>query len=98
MMLESIFGLSLVLNVSLSSEVPSATDTVPWLLSAPQRQAELLPLVQRATECIVHRVTSDPRYHADMRLDEINDLIVDLITHLWTRGPGDDQYPRSDVW
>jgi hypothetical protein len=67
------------LNVSLSTEVPAATDPVPWLLSAPQKQAELLPLVRRATECIVHKVTDDPRYRADMRLDEVNDLIVDLL-------------------
>ena len=80
MMLESMFGLSLVLNVSLSNQVPTDTDARQWLqLSAPQKQAELLPMVRRATECILRQVSGDPRYRADLRPDEINDLIVDSI-------------------
>ena len=80
MILESIFGMSLVLNVSLDSQVPLKTDQAWWQqLSASQRQAALLPLVQRATDCIVRQFTADPRYSADMRPDEINDLIVDSI-------------------
>lgn len=81
MILESVFGLSLVLNASLDAQVPLKTDRAGWLqLSVPQRQAALLPLVQRATDCIVHQVAGDPRYTADMRPDEINDLIVDSMT------------------
>ena len=80
MILESMFGLSLVLNVSLNSQVPPAHGPATWLqLSAPQKQAALLPLVRRATDCIVRKVSSDPRYHGDLRPDEINDLIVDSI-------------------
>jgi hypothetical protein len=80
MILESMFGLSLVLNVSLSTMVPATTDSANWLqLSAPQRQAALLPLVRRATDCIVQKVSADPRYSTDMRPDAMNDLIVESI-------------------
>jgi hypothetical protein len=81
MILESVFGLSLVLNVSLDAQVPFKTDRAGWQqLSVPQRQAALLPLVQRATDCIVRQVGGDPRYSTDMRPDEINDLIIDSIS------------------
>lgn len=79
MIIEAIFGLSLVLNVSL--DVASPTDTPgrpPSLqMSVQQRDAALLPLVHRATNCIVRQVTTDPRYRPDLRPDEINDLIAD---------------------
>ena len=79
MILESLFGLSLVLNVSLDTAAPPA-DPAAWLqMSVRQKDAALLPLVRRATECIVRQVAADPRYSADMRPDEINDLIVDSI-------------------
>jgi hypothetical protein len=81
MILESFFGLSLALNVSLDTQIPLRTDRAGWQqLSVPQRQTALLPLVQRATDCIVHQVGSDPRYSTDMRPDEINDLIIDSIS------------------
>lgn len=80
MILKSVFGLSVVLHVSLNSQTPLKTDPAAWQqLSAPQRQAALLPLVQRATDCIVQKFITDPRYTADMRADEVNDLIVDSI-------------------
>ena len=44
-----------------------------------QKDAALLPLVRTATDCIVRKVTADPRFSAGMRPGEINDLIVDLI-------------------
>lgn len=81
MILESVLGLSVVLNVSLNSQTSLKTDPAAWQqLSAPQRQAALLPLVQRATDCIVQKFIADPRYNTDMRADEINDLIVDSIS------------------
>ena len=80
MIVESMFGLSLVLNVSLKAEIPATVDPAAWTqLSAPQRQAALLPLVRRATDCIVRKVSSDQRYSADMQPAEMNDLIVDSI-------------------
>jgi hypothetical protein len=79
MILETLFGLSLVMNVSLDTQVPAA-DPAAWMqMSMRQKDAALLPLVQRATECIVRRVSADPRYQAELRPDEINDLIVDSI-------------------
>jgi hypothetical protein len=79
MILETLFGVSLVMNVSLDTQVPAA-DPAAWMqMSVRQKDAALLPLVQRATECIVRRVSADPRYQAELRPDEINDLIVDSI-------------------
>lgn len=76
MLLEPLFGLSLVLSVSLDFQNPPAeTGALP--MSTRQRDAKLLPLVHEATDCIVRRVFADPRYNADLRPDEINDLIVD---------------------
>ena len=44
-----------------------------------QKNAALLPLVRRATECIVRRAAADPRYSAQLRSDEFKELIVDSI-------------------
>jgi len=80
MILESMIGMSLVLNVSLDTQTPSAPDPASWLrMSVQQKDATLLPLVRRATDCVVRKVTADPRYQADMRAGDINDLIVDSI-------------------
>ena len=80
MILESMFGMSLALNVSLDTQTPSAADPASWLrMSVHQKDATLLPLVRRATDCVVRKVTADPRYQADMRSGDINDLIVDSI-------------------
>jgi hypothetical protein len=79
MILETLFGLSLVLNVSLDSSTPPANPAAWMQLSVPQKDAVLLPLVHRATDCIVRKVTADPRYSADMHPGDINDLIVDSI-------------------
>ena len=79
MILESMFGLSLVFNVSLNTPDPAANPTAWMQLSVPQRQAALLPLVRRATDCIVRKVSGDTRYSPDMRPAEMNDLIVDSI-------------------
>jgi hypothetical protein len=77
MILEPLFGLSLVLSVSLDLQTPAA-ETGAWAaISARQRDAKLLPLVREATDCIARRVFADPRYNANLRPGEINDLIVD---------------------
>ena len=80
MILESLFGLSLVMNVSLDTATPSA-NSADWLqLSVRQKNAALLPLVRRATDWIVRQVSADPRHNADMRPDDFNCLIVDSIS------------------
>jgi hypothetical protein len=79
MILEALFGLSLVTRVSLDT-LPPAADPSAWLqMSVQKKDAALLPLVQRATECILRKAAADPRYKADMGAGEINDLIVDAI-------------------
>lgn len=79
MILETLFGLSLVINVSLDTPVPAA-DPAAWTqMSVRQKDAALLPLVQRATDCILRKAAADPRNKPAMQAGEINDLIVDSI-------------------
>ncbi len=83
MILKPLFGLSLVLNVSLdaqNAQTPVVADPARYLqMSVRQRDAALLPLVQRANECVARKVTADPRCRADLRPADINDLIVHSI-------------------
>lgn len=85
MIVESLFGLSLVLSspvtiVSLErgTEMAMAPAPIPDV-SMRRKESALLPLVRRATECIVRQVSSDPRYDGDIRPASINDLIIDSI-------------------
>src|SRR5262245_40792786 len=81
MILEPLFGLSLVLNVALDVQMPPATDLSAWTqMSMRQKNAALVPLVRRATECVVQKVLAHPRYTADLRPTEVNDLIVDSMS------------------
>jgi hypothetical protein len=80
MMLESLFGLSLMLNVSLESPPATPPAPNPLQMSVPQKEAALRPLVERTTRCIASKVASDPRYQSDLRRDEVNELIVDSLT------------------
>ncbi len=80
MILEAMVGLSLVLNVSLDSQTPPTPSPAGWpQLSVRQKDATLLPLVRRATDCILRKVANDPRYSGDMHPGNMNDLIVDSI-------------------
>jgi hypothetical protein len=83
MIIESLFGLSLALNVSalkVSLDNPPSEARTAWLhMTVPQRDAALLPLVQHATECIVREVAANPRYSPDLIPELINDLIVKSI-------------------
>jgi len=103
MILETLFGLSLITRASLDARLP-AGDPTAWLqMSVRQKDAALLPLIQRATECILRRAAADPRYKVDMRTSEINDLIIDSIVacqrsvramidahdHMYGRGSGE---------
>jgi hypothetical protein len=81
MILEPLFGLSLVLNVALDVQIPPAADSSAWMqMSMRQKNAALVPLVRRATECIVQKVLAHPRYRTDLRPTEVNDLIVDSMS------------------
>jgi hypothetical protein len=85
MMLETVFGLSFIVQslinpVSLDLRAPSMSDPgASPQISVHQRETALLPLVRRATECIVRQVKADPRYIDTLRPGEINDLIVDAM-------------------
>lgn len=80
MIVESLLGLSLVLNVSLDAQTPPPTDAAAWTqLSFRQKETALLPLVMRATDCIMRKVSADRRYSSDIRPAVINDIIVDSI-------------------
>ena len=79
MILEALVGMSLVMRVSLDSQMPPVAPASWMHMTVRQKDAALLPLVQRATECIIQRVAADPRYNTELRPDEINDLIVDSI-------------------
>ncbi|HZL32285.1 MAG TPA: hypothetical protein VFC54_14665 [Pseudolabrys sp.] len=80
MIVKSLVGLSLVLNVSLDVMPRTPPQRAAWAqFSARHFEAALLPLVKRATDCIVRQVASDPRYTHEIRSDEINDLIIDSI-------------------
>ncbi|RDV04816.1 hypothetical protein [Undibacter mobilis] len=86
MIVESLFGLSLVLsspatiNVSLNGRTDMAMAPAPLPdISMRQKESTLLPLVRRATQCIVRKVASDPRYDGNVGPATINDLIIDSI-------------------
>jgi hypothetical protein len=68
-----------LLNVSLDTPAPAADPTAWTQMSVRQKHAALLPLVQRATECILRKASADPRHKTALRVTEINDLIVDSI-------------------
>ena len=81
MIVESLLGLSLVLNVSLDSQTPPPTSAAAWnQLSVRQKETALLPLVLRATDCIVRKVSADRRYTSETKPSDINDVIVDSIS------------------
>lgn len=87
MIAEFLFGFSLVSNFPASlAAMPVVFEPRTEIAMAPlpdvsirQKETTLLPLVTRATECIVRHVSSDPRYEDDVHQGAINDLIADSI-------------------
>lgn len=81
MIVESLLGLSLVLNVSLDSQTPPPTSPAVWnQLSVRQKETALLPLVLRATDCILRKVSADRRSSGETKSSDINNVIVDSIS------------------
>src|SRR6185312_7266691 len=81
MILETLFALSLDVKTSLDpSTPPISSPNTSTELSDRQKNAALLPLIQRATECVVRKVAADPRFNDSLRPGEMNDLIVDSIS------------------
>ena len=80
MIVEALLGLSLVLPVSLESQATlPPRPPVQTQMSMGHKQAALLPLVRRATGCILRKASADPRYRRDIGADELNDVIIDSI-------------------
>jgi hypothetical protein len=74
MILAPLFGATLVVSVATG---PMPDDTAGNLnLSAQQKRAAMQPLVQSATDCVIHAVTSDPRY-GTKPIADLGDIIVD---------------------
>lgn len=85
MIVATLIGMSLVLGspattISIDGRTDLAFAPAPLPnVSMRPKETALLPLVQRATECIARKVSSDPRYDGDVRPAAINDLIIDSI-------------------
>ena len=80
MIVESLLGLSLVVHVSLDIQPPVPLKSpVQAQMSMGHQDATLLPLVRRATNCILRKASADPRYSRDIGTDELNDVIIDSI-------------------
>jgi hypothetical protein len=79
MILKTLFGLSLVSNVSLETSTAAADPSYWMQMSVHQKDTALLPLVQRATECILRKALTESRRKAAMWANEVNDLLVDSI-------------------
>lgn len=76
----SLVGLSMLVNVSLDMRAPLVSDSAVWPeIPTREKIVALLPLVQRATNCIVRRVKADPRYSVSSDPETINGLIVNSL-------------------
>jgi hypothetical protein len=88
MMLKTVFAFAFTVQASLvqaalTGRTPPAEQPSPQI-SERSRESALLPLVQRATECVVRAVKADPRFGGTLRTGEINDLIVDALPRCHT--------------
>jgi hypothetical protein len=72
MIFASLAGAALLVSVATG---PVAEPTVPALMSTHQKNAAVQPLVRSATDCIAHKVRTDPRFAGQP--DRLADLIVD---------------------
>ena len=78
MVFQTLVGLSLLVNVSLDTRAPLAAGPAAFLqMPLREKSAVLLPLVRRATDCIVRKVKADPRYGTSVGPEAISGLIVD---------------------
>ena len=74
----ALIGLSLVTNVAIDNGPPAGTGLQPSAgVSTPQGNAILRRLIRSATECVVHTVSTDPRFRQSVETGDVNTLIVD---------------------
>jgi hypothetical protein len=73
----ALFGLSLVLNTAVEPyQPPLDPDAARIQMSAQQKNAVIQPLMRSATDCIVHAVSTNPKFQVSMDPAAINELIV----------------------
>jgi hypothetical protein len=80
MILGPLVGLTLVLTVATDPSFQSSPTTwgAPGAhLSAGQKAAALRPLVRSATDCVVRKVSVDPRLPDSLSAGNVTELIVD---------------------
>jgi hypothetical protein len=80
MMIAPLLGAALVVNAATGPLTGSAAGEASLTinLTIKEKAAATEPLVRSATDCIVHAVTSDPRFAAEPRA-AVGDLIVESI-------------------
>jgi hypothetical protein len=77
MILAALIGLSLVTHVAFDSGPPAGTGQPSAGMSTAQNSAILRRMIRSATECVVHTVSTDPRFPQVVETGDVNTLIVD---------------------
>src|SRR5437868_14186123 len=82
MIIAAITGAALIVSVSADPLRPlsyeAGTPGVDARISVQQKAAAIRPLIRSANDCVVRRVSADPRFHRPMKdADSIGTLIVD---------------------
>jgi hypothetical protein len=82
MIVGAVVGVSLVVSVAFEPNLPPTlgNNTAATRMSSQQKDAEIQPLLRLATDCIIHAVAADPRYHVPIKSGDINELIVTSMT------------------
>jgi hypothetical protein len=78
MIAAALLGLSLVVNTTYEPTdfAPNAAVKSLSSMSPAQKFAALRPLVRSATDCVVHAITTDPRFRRSAAGADMNELIV----------------------
>jgi hypothetical protein len=81
MLFGAVFGLTLIVTVSIDGNAISPQGAmVPVQMSPQQKNAALRPLLRTATDCIIRTVGADPRLPASLEGGDLRDLIVDSMS------------------
>jgi hypothetical protein len=78
MIFAALVSMSLLVPASVERDEPLMLDP-GTMLSADQKAAAVRPLVSKATDCIAHTVSADPRFSARKSGAAFNNLIVDSV-------------------
>jgi hypothetical protein len=81
MLFGAVFGLTLIVTVSIDGNAISPQGAMaPVQMSPQQKNAALRPLLRTATDCIARTVAADPRLPASLKGGDLRDLIVDSMS------------------